>query len=91
MSTLTGKIAIVTGGTSGIGESIVERFVEEGAKVLVSARRQEEGRALEKRLASASFVPTSRARRMSRRWSSAPSPTSAVSTAWSPMPAFLLP
>jgi len=50
MSTLTGKIAIVTGGTSGIGESIVERFVEEGAKVLVSARRQEEGRALEKRL-----------------------------------------
>jgi len=50
MSTLTGKVAIVTGGTSGIGESIVERFVEEGAKVLVSARRQEEGHALEKRL-----------------------------------------
>lgn len=49
MSTLTGKVAIVTGGTSGIGESIVERFVEEGAKVLVS-RRQEEGHALEKRL-----------------------------------------
>jgi NAD(P)-dependent dehydrogenase (short-subunit alcohol dehydrogenase family) len=50
MSTLTGKVAIVTGGTSGIGERIIERFVEEGAEVVVSARRQEEGQALEKRL-----------------------------------------
>jgi NAD(P)-dependent dehydrogenase (short-subunit alcohol dehydrogenase family) len=50
MGALTGKVAIVTGGTSGIGERIVELFVEEGAQVVVAARRQEEGRALEKRL-----------------------------------------
>jgi len=52
MGLLTGKTAIVTGATSGIGRRTVERFVEEGAKVLFCGRRAELGTSLEKSLGS---------------------------------------
>ncbi|NGZ09102.1 MAG: SDR family oxidoreductase [Nitrospira sp. LK70] len=39
MSRLKGKIAIVTGSSSGIGKAIALRFGQEGAKVVVTARR----------------------------------------------------
>jgi NAD(P)-dependent dehydrogenase (short-subunit alcohol dehydrogenase family) len=39
---LTGKIALVTGGTSGIGLATAQRFVAEGAFVFITGRRQAE-------------------------------------------------
>src|SRR3984885_12241227 len=50
MGALDGKIAIGAGGTSGIGEGIAKAFVLEGAKVVITGRREEEGRALEKQI-----------------------------------------
>ena len=40
MSRLLNKVAIVTGSSSGIGKAIALRFGEEGAKVVVAARRK---------------------------------------------------
>ena len=42
MSGLNGKIAVVTGGSSGIGLAIAQRFVKEGAYVFITGRRQPE-------------------------------------------------
>jgi len=41
MRRLTGKVAIVTGSSSGIGKAIALRFGEEGASVVVAARNAE--------------------------------------------------
>jgi NAD(P)-dependent dehydrogenase (short-subunit alcohol dehydrogenase family) len=42
MSKLNGKIAVITGGSSGIGLAAAQRFVEEGAHVFIMGRRQSE-------------------------------------------------
>ena len=39
---LAGKVAVVTGGSSGIGLATAERFVAEGAYVFITGRRQGE-------------------------------------------------
>ena len=43
MTTLSGKVALVTGGTSGIGKAAAIALAQAGAKVVVAGRRQAEG------------------------------------------------
>ena len=50
---LTGKTAVITGGSSGIGLATARRFVDEGATVFITGRRQAELDAAVKQLGAA--------------------------------------
>jgi NAD(P)-dependent dehydrogenase (short-subunit alcohol dehydrogenase family) len=62
MESLSGRVAIVTGGNSGIGKAIAKAYAKEGAKLVLAARRADQLKEAEREITSvggtAMSVPT---------------------------------
>ena len=55
MAEMAGKVVIITGGASGIGEASARLFIEEGARVIIADMQKERGRALATELGDAAI------------------------------------
>jgi NAD(P)-dependent dehydrogenase (short-subunit alcohol dehydrogenase family) len=77
MAQVSGKVAIVTGGASGIGEACAETLAREGASVLITDIDDILGKGVVDRIAKAG----------GRISSPTPRSATAASTSWWPMPA----
>ena len=73
MKRLENRVAIVTGGTAGIGEATALRFAREGAQVVVWARNEARGKmCIRDRYTAAGCWPSRSIRRLRRGWCSTP-------------------